>query len=117
MATGREIRVAVRAKAAAQLKAREDAVVKVADALGKRGRVLEQLAAIEREAGDAVSAALKTLPLADLADLTGFAVSDLRRLSRTTPANPPAAEPGEPTAPEASPVSAPEPVPAQAATA
>jgi hypothetical protein len=88
--SARDIRAAVRERAAAELKAREDAVVKVADVLEKRDQVLERLTAIEREARTAVTAALKSVPLADLAELTGAEAAELRRLSRG-PADPAAA--------------------------
>ena len=80
--SARDIRAAVRERAAAELKAREDAVIKVAEILEKRDQVLERLAVVEREARTAVTAALKSVPLADLADLTGAEASELRRLSR-----------------------------------
>jgi hypothetical protein len=82
--SARDIRAAVRERAAAELKAREDAVIKVAEVLEKRDQVLERLTAIEREARTAVTAALKSVPLADLAELTGAEASELRRLSRGT---------------------------------
>jgi hypothetical protein len=85
--SARDIRAAVRERAAAALKAREDAVIKVAEVLEKRDQVLERLNAIEREARTAVTAALKSVPLADLAELTGAEASELRRLSRG-PADP-----------------------------
>jgi hypothetical protein len=91
--TAREIRAAVRAKAQEELKKREDAAIAVAGVLEKRAAVLEQLAAVEREAKDLILIAQERLPLPDLAELTGVNVADLRRLARSGGETPPS-DPG-----------------------
>ena len=86
MATAREIRAAVRAQHAQQVRGRQDAALAVAAAWDKAEKARERLAAAERRAGAAVTAATATataqLPLADLAALAGIPITDLRRLVR-----------------------------------
>ncbi len=82
MATAREIRAAVRAQHAQQVRGRQDAALAVAAACDKVEKVRERLTAAERQAGAAVTSATAQLPLADLAALAGVPVSELRRLVR-----------------------------------
>jgi len=81
LATAREIRAAVRAQHAQQVRGRQDAALAVAAAWDKAEKARERLAAAERRAGAAVTAATAQLPLADLAALAGIP-TDLRRLVR-----------------------------------
>lgn len=82
MASAREIRAAVRAQHAHQVRGRQDAALAVAAAWDKVEKVRQRLAAAERQAGAAVAAATAQLPLADLAALAGIPISELRRLVR-----------------------------------
>jgi len=82
LATAREIRAAVRAQHAQQVRGRQDAALAVAAAWDKAEKARERLAAAERRAGAAVAAATAQLPLADLAALAGVPITDLRRLVR-----------------------------------
>jgi len=82
LASAREIRAAVRAQHAQQVRGRQDAALAVAAAWDKTEKAREHLTAAERRAGAAVTAATAQLPLADLAALAGIPITDLRRLVR-----------------------------------
>ena len=82
MASAREIRAAVRAQHAQQVRGRQDAALAVAAAWDKAEKARGRLAAAERQAGAVVTAATAQLPLADLAALAGVPINDLRRLVR-----------------------------------
>lgn len=83
MATAREVRAAVRAQLAEQVKARQDAALAVAAAWAKIGKARDKLAAAERDAAEAVMAATAQLSIADLAALAGIPEPELRRLARS----------------------------------
>ena len=83
MASAREIRAAVRAQHAQQVRGRQDAALAVAAAWDKAEKARQRLAAAERQAGAVVTAATAQLPLPDLAALAGIPITDLRRLVRT----------------------------------
>jgi len=83
LASAREIRAAVRAQHAQQVRGRQDAALAVAAAWDKVGKAREHLRAAERQAGAVVTAATAQLPLPDLAALAGIPITDLRRLVRT----------------------------------
>jgi len=82
LASAREIRAAVRAQHAQQVRGRQDAALAVAAAWDKVQQARERLAAAERQAGATVTTATAQLPLADLAALAGVPISELRRLVR-----------------------------------
>jgi len=82
VASAREIRATVRAQHAQQVRGRQDAALAVAAAWDKVGKARERLAAAERQAGAAATAATAQLPLPDLAALAGIPITDLRRLVR-----------------------------------
>jgi hypothetical protein len=93
MATAREVRAAVRAQLAEQMKARQDAALGVAAAWAMVGKAQERLAAAERDAADAVLLATAQVSVADLAALAGIPEADLRRLLRAAKAGAGAASP------------------------
>lgn len=92
MATAREVRAAVRAQLAEQVKTRQDAALAVAAAWAKVGKARDKLAAAEREAAEAAVSATADLSIADLVALAGVPETDLRRLLRAGKTGAPAAE-------------------------
>ncbi len=87
MVSAREVRATVRAELAEQLKVRQDTALSVAAAWARLEKAREKLAAAEREVGSAVVTGSMSVPLPQLATLTGIPVADLRRLSRVQPRN------------------------------
>src|ERR1035437_2822835 len=84
MATAREVRAAVRAHLTEQLNARQDAALAVAAGWSKVEKARERVTTAETEMRAAVVTALETVPVTDLAALTGVPAADLRRITRTT---------------------------------
>ncbi len=93
MATAREVRAAVRAQLTEQLNARQDAALAVAAGWSKVEKARERVTTAEAEMRDAVVTALETVPVTELAALTGVSAADLRRITRTAK-TPPAATNG-----------------------
>lgn len=83
MATARQVRAAVRAQLAEEMKAREDAALTVAKSWAKVSKERDRLAAVEQEAATEIAAASRTVPLGELATLSGVPVADLRRLLKS----------------------------------
>jgi hypothetical protein len=83
MATAREVRAAVRAQITEQINARQDAALAVAAGWSKVEKARERVITAEIEMRDAVVTALETVPVTDLAALTGIPAADLRRITRT----------------------------------
>jgi hypothetical protein len=94
--TAREVRAAVRAELAEQVRARQEAALTVALAWGKVEKARERLAAAEQEAGAAAVTAAEKLPVADLAKLAGVPAAELRRLIRAARAERSASFDGRP---------------------
>jgi hypothetical protein len=78
----------VRAQMAEQMAARQKAALSVASAWGKVEKARERLSAAERDAKTVVVDAADSLPLSELAALSGVPVTELRRLTRSTKVNP-----------------------------
>lgn len=86
MATAREVRAAVRAQLAEQIKARQDAALGVAAAWAKVDKARERLAVAERDAAEVLVSATAEVSVADLAALAGIPEVELRRLLRAAKA-------------------------------
>lgn len=84
MISAKEIRDRLRARAAEELRAREDVVLRVADVLEKRAQAGQRLLDAERAVGAALQEAAQTMTLAELAELTGQDLPGLRRLARAS---------------------------------
>jgi hypothetical protein len=94
--TAREVRAAVRAELAEQVRARQEAALSVALAWAKVEKARERLAAAEQEVGTAALMAVEKLPVADLAKLSGVPTAELRRLIRAARVVPSASVDGQP---------------------
>lgn len=91
----------MRAQLAAQLSTRQDAALAVAASWERVGKARDRLVAAEQSAASAVATAAASVPVSELAVLTGIPVAELRRLSRQAAPNgadtndpSPAASPG-----------------------
>lgn len=84
MATAKEIKAAVRRQLAEQIRQRETTALAVADALAEIATVEARLATAREVAAAAVTSALEVMPLADLAEITGVDVRELRGLRTRT---------------------------------
>ena len=104
MASAREVRAAVRAQHAQQVKGRQDAALSVAAAWDTIEKARDRLTAAERRASATVTAATEQLPLPDLAALAGVPIAELRRLVRagkqTSAPEPPCGDPDPPVPPQ-----------------
>ena len=87
MATAKEIKAAVRRQLAEQIRQRETTALAVADALAEIAVVEARLATARAVAAAAVTSALEVMPLADLAEITGVDVRELRGLRTRTSRN------------------------------
>jgi len=82
VATAREIRAAVRAQLAEAMAGRQKAALSIASSYAKIEKARERVAALELEASTALAAATETVPLAELAALSGVPAAELRRWSK-----------------------------------
>lgn len=88
MATAREIRAAVRAQLAETMAGRQKAALSIASSYAKVQKARERVTAAELEASTALAAATETVPLAELATLSGVPAAELRRWNKSAKQGP-----------------------------